>query len=73
MLEEHETTRHGDAIAGDIAAHDAYGHSGTLTLADVWNIIDQIHTNRMDGELSTDFLERWMRELEGMNDQLPAF
>lgn len=43
-------TIHGENIADQIAGEDAYGGRGTLNTADVREILDQIHTNLMDGD-----------------------
>jgi hypothetical protein len=66
-----ETTEHGEHIAMQIQDEDAYGGSGTLTLADVWNIIDNLHTHFMDTGRDTSLFEKWMRELEDIDEDLP--
>ena len=67
-----EPTPKGNNIAGQIQNEDVYGETDDLTLADVWIIIDNIHTHFMDTNRDTTFLEKWMRELEGMDGDLPA-
>ena len=62
-------TEHGENIANQINASDAYGRSGVLTYADVWSIVDNIHSNLMDGSGTLNAklmrrMEKWMRELE---------
>lgn len=65
-----KTTEHGRNIANQIQAGDAYGVEGDLTLADVWNILDQLHTHYMYSGKDTKFLVKWMQELEGMDEDL---
>jgi hypothetical protein len=48
---------------------DAYGQSGTFTVADVWGLIDGIHTNRLEGRGSGDKL---LTILEGFMDKLES-
>jgi hypothetical protein len=64
-------TIHGENIADQVASEDAYGRSGELTLADVWCIVDQLHTHFLDTNRDTAMFERWMRELEGIDPDLP--
>lgn len=62
-----ERTAHGDGIAEQIQGNDAYGNAEPLTLADVWNIVDNLHTHFMDNNHMHNTLalfEKWMRELE---------
>lgn len=75
-----ELTQHGENIANEIQEHDAYGYFNVLTLADVWLIVDNLHTHFLDNlpEGGTDektsilmMLSRWMRELEDMDGDLP--
>ena len=78
------TTEHGENIANQIQGEDAYGVRGDLTLADVWNIVDNLHSHfafEEDGKERehSDYdmkilqmFEKWMRELEGMDDDLPS-
>lgn len=65
-----ETTRHGENIASQIQSEDAYGRFNVLNLADVWNIVDNLHTHFLDhkGEDAPILrvLEGWMRQLEDM-------
>ena len=65
------TTEHGENIANQIQEADAYGKTGKLTLADIWEILDNIHTHFMDTNRDTEFLSKWMRELEDMDKDLP--
>ena len=67
-----QLTEHGRNIADQIQGEDVYGYSGELTLADTWNIIDQLHSHFMDTNRDTKFLEKWMRELENMDEDLPV-
>lgn len=69
-------TAHGDNIVMQIQTEDAYGDFNTLTLADVWNIIDNLHTHFMDTKPENDIailtmLSGWMRQLEDMDSELP--
>lgn len=63
-----ETTIHGENIAGQICDEDAYGYSGTLNVADIREIVDQIHTNLLDGGQESSplmrMIERWLGEAE---------
>ena len=61
-MNENEVTRHGNNIAGEIGG-DAYGYSGDLTIADVYWILNCIHTNFMDANKDNKFLSVWMEEL----------
>ena len=65
-------TIHGKSIADKIQEEDAYGQVGVLTLADIWLIIDSIHTHFMYTERDTKFLSKWLRELGRMDSDLPA-
>ncbi len=64
-------TEHGENIADQIQSEDAFGRSGRLTFADVWLILDHLHSHFMDTKKNTKFLERWMRELEAIDKDLP--
>ena len=75
-----KTTDHGENIANDIQGEDAYGYSGNLTLADIWNILDNIHSNfceqwEQDKEESVNkvlhMLSNWMDELSTIDEDLP--
>lgn len=73
-----KTTDHGENIANDIQGEDAYGDSGYLTYADIWNIIDNIHSqlcvrfeNGEDVIKDIHMLERWMGDLELIDEDLP--
>ena len=65
-------TEHGRNIAEQIQEEDAYGMQNNLTLADVWYIIDNIHTHFMDTERDTTLFEKWMRDLEAIDEDLPV-
>jgi hypothetical protein len=67
-----QTTEHGRNIADQIQDEDAYGQKGDLTLADVWIILDNLHSHFMDTKQDTKFLEKWMHELEAIDDDLPC-
>ena len=70
-------TAHGDNIVMQIQTEDAYGDFNTLTLADVWNIVDNLHTHFMDNEnevnniFTLQMLSAWMHQLENMDSELP--
>jgi len=66
-----KVTRHGENIANQIQGEDAYGRSGVLTLADVWLIVDNLHTHFLDTGRDTEFLEEWMEQLQDMDGDLP--
>lgn len=66
------TTRKGEGIAYQIQGENAYGYNGELTLADVWLIVDNIHTHFMDTNRDTEMFERWIQELEEVDPELPA-
>lgn len=70
-----ETTSHGDNIASDIH-EDAYGQFDILTTADLWNILDNLHTHYLDnpGEKHKEIMNmitKWLTELEEFDDSLP--
>ena len=70
-----EITEHGQNIAMQIADEDVYGQKGGLTLADIYSIVDQIHTNLMDSGLKGEelkFLENFLLKLESMDEDLPV-
>jgi hypothetical protein len=68
-----ETTIHGENIANQIQGEDAYGCGpGKLTYADVWLIIDNLHTHFLDTNRDTKLFSKWMRELESIDDDLPC-
>ena len=46
-------TEHGDNIASQINGTDAYGRSEPLTVEDIQNIIDEIHTHLIDTHRDT--------------------
>jgi hypothetical protein len=62
------TTSKGEHIAMQIQGETAYGSNGDLTLADVWLIIDNIHTHFMDTDRDTAFLENWLDDLYRMEE-----
>lgn len=64
-------TEHGEHIAGQIQGEDAYGCSGTLTLADVWHIIDNLDTHWLDTNRKRELFQKWLRELEEIDEDLP--
>lgn len=63
-------TAHGENIADQIAGQDAYGRRGTLILGDVVQIVDQIHTNLLDGGQEDSplmaMVTRWLDEANAM-------
>ena len=63
-------TIHGENIAGQINSEDCYGRSGELTYADVWNIVDQLHTHFMDTNRNTEIFEKWMEELHKIDPEM---
>ena len=64
-------TQHGENIASQIQDEDAYGYAGNLTLADIWLIIDNLHTHFLTNNEITKMLSNWMRELENIDSDLP--
>ncbi len=66
-------TNHGEMIAEQIQGEDAYGYSGELTIADIWLILDNIHSSFVETENDTILcmLSGWMTTLELMDDDLP--
>lgn len=67
-------TEHGRNIADQIQEDDAYGASDALTLADVWLIVDNLHTHFMDNDSpdsTLKMLSSWMRQLEEVDNALP--
>ena len=66
-----ETTRHGENVADEIQGTDSFGADDELTLADVWLIVDNLHTHFMDTGRDTSIFEKWMRQLEKMDGDLP--
>lgn len=65
-------TEQGENIAGQIQDEDAFGFNNKLTLADVWLIIDNLHTHFMDTKRDTSMFEKWMRELEAIDTDVPV-
>lgn len=73
-----QPTGHGQNIADEIQTNDAYGEFDILTAADVWNILDNLHTHFMDNEGKghselMGMLSSWMQELEQFDNELPPF
>jgi hypothetical protein len=72
-----QPTQHGENIANDIQTEDTYGDFNPLTLADVWSIVDNLHTHFMDNPTDENpdvvlrMFEGWMRQLEKIDDDLP--
>ena len=65
-----KTTRHGE----NIASQCAYGDQGELTIADIWNILDNLQTSVLDNEPDSPLLpmlSRWLHELEDLDEDLP--
>ena len=63
-------TRHGEAVADQIQGDDAYGHSGTMNIHDLWNILDQFQTQLMDKDENdpiVDILSKWLQQLEDID------
>jgi len=48
------------------------GRYDKLTLADVWYIVDRLHTHFMDTNRDTMIFEKWMRVLETLDKDLPV-
>lgn len=65
-----KTTDHGENIAAQIQGEDAYGAKGVLTDADLYQILDNIHTQRCDTGQDTTMLERWMEELRTLDPEV---
>ncbi len=65
-------TEHGNNIADQIQDEDAYGIRGELTIADIWVILDNLHSHFLDTKRDTKLFEKWMRELEDLDDDLPC-
>ena len=60
-------TRHGEAVADQIQGEDAYGHSGTMNIHDLWNILDQFQTQLMDKDENDPLvfiIGKWMNQCE---------
>lgn len=47
-MNPNERTLHGDNITHQIQGEDAYGVTGTLTPADLWNVLDNFQTHWID-------------------------
>jgi hypothetical protein len=69
------TTNHGDNIAEQIQNSDAYGQYDILTVADVWNILDNLHTHFLDTRGANHpllgMLSKCMEALEAIDEGLP--
>lgn len=63
-IDENYRTPHGDNIANKIQGADAFGDFDNLTIADIWNILDNLHTHFLDTKRDNKFLSKWMDELE---------
>lgn len=61
-MNENEQTEHGKNIAGQIES-DAYGRSDNLTIADIYFILDAIHSHFMDTGRDNRFISIWIEEL----------
>jgi hypothetical protein len=68
-----KNTIHGDNIAEQINSEDCYGQSGALTYADVWNIVDQLHTHFMDTDRDTALFEKWMKEIWEIDPKMETY
>lgn len=68
MFDE-RTTQHGNSIVDQIQTTDAYGYFNILTPADVWNILDNLHTHFLDQGVNSmlPILTKWMEELEELS------
>lgn len=68
-------TCHGENIANQIQDEDAYGDSDALTDADIWLIIDNMHSALMDTRELNDpmvlVLGRILNTLAAMDIDLP--
>ena len=66
------TTRRGENTCSDIVAdNNAYGDVGALTIADLHQIIDSLHTHFMDNGADGGLLgmmSNWMAELDKAYD-----
>jgi len=70
-------TQHGENVAGDIQTEDAYGQFDVMTPADVWLILDNLHTHFLDNnqdqrEDVMKILKAGMKQLEAIDDELPV-
>ena len=66
-------TEHGNNIAEQIQEEDVYGcRAIKMTLADVWIILDNLHSHFLSSGQDTSLFEKWMRELEGIDKDLPC-
>ncbi len=71
-----ERTEHGNNIADQIQDEDAYGIYEQLTLADLWNILDQFQTHIMNTTQDSQtiiMLSKWMQELEQFDEPIETF
>jgi len=60
-----DPTKRGRFIADQIRDDDP------LTLGDIWLILDQLIMHFMDIEKDYAFLEKWMKEIKIMDEDLP--
>jgi hypothetical protein len=70
-----QATGHGENIACQIQTEDAYGEFDELSNADVWLILDTLHSHMVETRTGPDpifnILEQAMRELEEIDEELP--
>lgn len=69
---EMERTAHGDDVADEANERSAYGNEEPLTIADVWNILDNIHSNFLRAGKDNRFLSVWMNRLEAEFPEIPT-
>lgn len=62
-----KVTKKGQRIADDISHND-----GKLTMADVWLIVDNLHTHFLHTKRDNQMFAKWMEELEALDEDLPA-
>lgn len=63
-VRENESTPRGDSICNDIVSRsNSYGDTDILTLTDVWNILDSLHTHFLETKRDNKFLSEWMDKL----------
>ena len=68
-----KTTEHGNNIADQIQTPDVYGDFDRLTMADMWNILDQFQTHIMsyeDQDPMVEIIENWKQELESKDPEV---
>lgn len=65
VQEQIQRTQHGDDVAYQIQEASVYGADEPLTVADVWNILDNLHTVFMDVDLEMEkLLIEWMDKID---------